>query len=449
MPFIYKANSMKQVVRIGCGAGFSGDRLEPAVVLVQEGKLDYLVLECLAERTIGLAQKRKAADPTKGYDPLLERRMELLLPLLKQHSVKLLTNMGAANPLAAGDKVVEIARRMGVSIKVAVVTGDDVVHMINGDEKAIETGMPLTQSGAIISANAYLGADAILPALQTGADIIITGRVADPSLVLAPLVHEYGWSLEDADIIGKATVIGHLMECAGQITGGYFADPLKKPVDGMEVLGHPFVDVYPDGSALIGKVEGTGGVINLATAKEQLLYEVTNPYAYITPDVVADFTTVTLKQVATNSVAVQGGGGKQKPATLKVSVGYKAGFTGEGEISYAGQQALGRAQLAGAILQRRLQDRIKELRVDYIGCSSVHPPSLGKASQPYEVRLRVAGRSATAEDAAVIGEEVEALYTNGPAGGGGVRKYVTEVVGVLSILIHRTQVHSQIIVKEA
>lgn len=439
---------MKQVVRIGCGAGFSGDRLEPAVVLVKEGKLDYLVLECLAERTIGLAQKRKAADPSKGYDPLLERRMELLLPLLRQHGVKLLTNMGAANPLAAADKVVEIARRMHLSFKVAVVTGDDVVAMITGNEQALETAMPLAQSGAIISANAYLGADAILPALQTGADIIITGRVADPSLVVAPLVHEYGWSLDDADIIGKATVVGHLMECAGQITGGYFADPLKKPVAGMDILGHPFVDVYPDGSAVISKVEGTGGEISLATAKEQLLYEVTNPYAYITPDVVADFTTVTLEQVAENSVAVKGGGGKQKPATLKVSVGYKAGFVGEGEISYAGQQALGRAQLAGSILQQRLQGRFPELRMDYIGCSSVHPPSLGGASQPYEVRLRVAGKAGTVEDAAVIGEEVEALYTNGPAGGGGVRKYVTDVVGVLSILLERSAIKSAITVKE-
>ncbi|OLY94325.1 Protein of unknown function [Cnuella takakiae] len=440
---------MKQVVRIGCGAGFSGDRLEPAAILVEGGKLDYLVLECLAERTIALAQKRMAADPTKGYDPLLERRMELLLPLLKKHSVRVLTNMGAANPLAAADKVVEIAQRLHLSIKVAVVTGDDVLATITGFEKAMETVKPLSQSGLIISANAYLGADAILPALQSGADIIITGRVADPSLVVAPLVHEFGWSLEDADIIGKATVVGHLMECAGQITGGYFADPLKKPVDGMANLGHPFVDVYRDGRAVISKVEGTGGVINLATAKEQLLYEVTNPYEYITPDVVADFTTITLQQVAANSVAVEGGSGKQKPATLKVSVGYKAGFIGEGEISYAGQQALGRVKLAGAILQQRLQGLFQDLRIDFIGCSSVHPASLGQSCQPYEIRLRVAGKSLSADGAALIGEEVEALYTNGPAGGGGVRKYITDVVGVLSILIDRTKVNCTTIIKEA
>src|SRR5918993_2739863 len=198
-PSLTKKEKMKEVVRIGCGAGFSGDRLEPAAILVEQGNLDYLVLECLAERTIGLAQKRKAADPTKGYDPLLERRIELLLPLLKQHKVKLLTNMGAANPIAAADKIVEIAKRLHITAKVAVVLGDDVLHAVNAGEAALETGKPISQSGEILSANAYLGADAILPALQSGADIIITGRVADPSLVVAPLVHEFGWSIEDAE----------------------------------------------------------------------------------------------------------------------------------------------------------------------------------------------------------------------------------------------------------
>lgn len=438
---------MKEVVRIGCGAGFSGDRLEPAAVLIERGGLDYLVLECLAERTIALAQKRKAAEPAKGYDPLLERRIELLLPLLKQHGVKLITNMGAANPVAAADRIIAFAKRLGIVVKVAAVIGDDVLHTISGEEWAMETGKPLMQSGELLSANAYLGADAILPALQAGADIIVTGRVADPSLVVAPLVYEYGWSLDNAEQIGKATVIGHLMECAGQITGGYFADPVKKPVEGMEMLGHPFVDVYPDGRAIISKVENTGGVINLATAKEQLLYEVTNPYEYITPDVVADFTTVTLQQKGKDKVEVSGGGGKRKPQTLKVSVGYKAGFVGEGEITYAGQHALERAQLAAETIQKRLGNSFAELRIDYIGCTSVHPASFGKGCSPYEIRLRVGGKARTAEEAVVIGEEVEALYTNGPAGGGGVRKYVTEVVGIVSTLIDRKNINAEVIIK--
>lgn len=438
----------KDAVRIGCGAGFSGDRLEPAVILVEKGNLHYLVLECLAERTIALAQKRKAADPSKGYDPLLERRMELLLPILKKNNVRLITNMGAANPVAAAAKIVDMAQQMGIAVKVAAVTGDDVLQNITGAEIAMETNRPIKESGEVLSANAYLGANAILPALETGADVIITGRVADPSLVVAPLVHKFGWSLDDEVMIGKATVIGHLMECAGQITGGYFADPIKKKVENMAELGHPVVEVYADGTSVISKVEGTGGVINLATAKEQLLYEVTNPYQYVTPDVIADFTTVYLKQAGKDCVGVEGGAGKQRPATLKVSVGYKAGFTGEGEITYAGAYALERAQLAAETIRQRLSDRFENLRIDYIGCTSVHPPSVSKNCRPYEVRLRIAGKATTAEEAALIGEEVEALYTNGPAAGGGVRKYVNELFGVVSTLIDRKKIQSSVIVQE-
>ncbi|GGB83536.1 acyclic terpene utilization AtuA family protein [Dyadobacter sediminis] len=437
----------KYKVRIGCGAGFSGDRLEPAVILAEKGDLDYLVLECLAERTIALAQKRKATDPTQGYDPLLERRIESLLPLLKKNKIRLITNMGAANPVAAADKIIGIAKKMGISIKVAAVTGDDVLVHIRGDEIAMETGNPISWSGQLVSANAYLGADAILPALQTGADIIITGRVADPSLFVAPLVHAFGWSLDDADMIAKGTVIGHLMECAGQITGGYFADPITKPVENMSTLGHPFADVYPDGRAMIGKIDGTGGTITLATAKEQLLYEVTNPYQYMTPDVSADFTTVYLEQNGKDRIAVTGGGGSKKPSTLKVSIGYKAGFTGEGEITYAGANALERARLAGETIQQRLNTQFPGLRVDYIGHTSVHPHSLANNYKPYEVRLRVTGKAATADEAAIIGQEVEALYTNGPAGGGGVRKYLNEIIGIVSILIDRNKTTSSVIVK--
>jgi len=437
----------KDKIRIGCGAGFSGDRLEPAVILAEKGDLDYLVLECLAERTIALAQKRKAADPAQGYDPLLERRIELLLPLLKKNKIRLITNMGAANPVAAADKIIEIAKRQGISIKVAAVTGDDVLEHISGDEIAMETGNPISRSGQIVSANAYLGADAILPALETGADIIITGRVADPSLFVAPLVHEFGWSLDDADIIAKGTVIGHLMECAGQITGGYFADPIKKPIENMSALGHPFADVYRDGGATISKVDGTGGCITLATAKEQLLYEVTSPHQYMTPDVSADFTTVYLKQDEKDCIKVTGGNGNKKPSMLKVSIGYKAGFTGESEITYAGANALTRAQLAGEIIQQRLNSQFPALRIDYIGHTSVHHTSLANNYKPYEVRLRVACKAATADEAAIIGEEVEALYTNGPAGGGGVRKYINEVMGIVSILIDRNKTKSSVIVK--
>jgi Acyclic terpene utilisation family protein AtuA len=427
----------KAKIRIGCGAGFSGDRLEPAVILAEKGKLDYLVLECLAERTIALAQKRKLQDPEQGYDPLLERRIRSLLPLLVQNKIRLISNMGAANPIAGAQKIIEIAGELGLSIRVAAITGDDVLAKIDPTWPALETGEPLEKSGPIISSNAYLGIEPILEALQSEAQIILTGRVADPSLFLAPMIHAFGWKTDDYDLLGKGTVIGHLLECAGHITGGYFADPIKKPVAGMAELGHPFADVFPDGSAVISKVEGTGGVVNLQTAKEQLLYEVINPYEYYTPDVIADFTTVYLSESGPDQVSVRGGTGKNKPATYKVSVGYKAFFLGEGEISYAGSAALERAELAGEILNQRLKDQFPDLRIDYIGSSSVHRGNFGHSAIPYEIRVRAAAKAPSASQAALIGEEVEALYTNGPAGGGGVRKGVNEVIGIVSVFLDR------------
>jgi len=435
---------MKDKIRIGCGAGFSGDRLEPAIILAERGELDYLVLECLAERTIALAQKRKLQDSNKGYDILLERRIHSLLPALKKNKVRLITNMGGANPLAAANKIVEIARELSIEISVAAVTGDDVFDRIDPQQKAFETNEALSLSGKLISANAYLGADAILPALQTNAEIIITGRVADPSLFLAPMIHEFSWSKNDYGFLGQGTVIGHLLECAGQVTGGYFADPGKKDVPGMSELGHPFADVFADGSAMISKVKGTGGLVNLKTAKEQLLYEVVNPYEYYTPDVIADFTTVQIKETAKDVVAVNGGSGKEKPATYKVSVGYHAFYLGEGEISYAGSNALGRAKLAASIIAGRLQDSFSDLHIDYIGSTSLHHTSFKNANEPYEIRLRIAAKANSAEEAAIIGEEVEALYTNGPAGGGGVRKYTNEVIGIVSTLIEKEKVQSSI-----
>ncbi len=440
-------------LRIGCGAGFSGDRLDPSVILSEQGELDYLVLECLAERTIGLAQKRKMADPTRGYDPLLERRITSLLPILIKNKARLVTNMGAANPIAAAQKTIEIAQKMGLKIKVAAVTGDDLIsdfgsRISEGEFELMETNVPKSEIRNPISANAYLGIEGILEALKSEANIIITGRVADPSLFLAPMIHEFGWATNDYDLMGKGTVIGHLLECAGHITGGYFADPIKKPVPDMAYLGHPFADIFSDGSAIISKVEGTGGVVNLQTVKEQLLYEVINPYEYFTPDVIADFTTVSLKEIGKNQVHVSGGTGKTKPEMYKVSVGYKAFFLGEGEISYAGQNAFERAKLAGEIIEERLKNDIKELKIDYIGQNSVHRTTFNTPSVSYEIRLRIAGKADNLEQAALIGEEVEALYTNGPAGGGGVRKYVNEVIGIVSILIKREVIYPQISIFE-
>ena len=434
------------MVRIGCGAGFGGDRLEPAVRLLEDGNLDYLVLECLAERTIGLGQKRRMHDPSTGYDPLLERRMRPLLPLLKEKGARLITNMGSANPIAAGQKIVRLAEELGLEIGVAVVTGDDVLDVLDPDAPSMEDDKPISGYGRVLSANAYLGSDAIVPALASGADVVITGRVADPSLVVAPLVHHFGWDLGDADRIGQATVIGHLLECAGQITGGYFADPGRKDVPGLADLGFPFADVDESGHCVLGKIEGTGGLITAATVKEQLLYEVTDPTGYITPDVVADFQAVRIKPLGADRVEVTGGTGHARPDTLKVSVGYHAGFVGEGEISYAGANALARARLAGEILQQRLAPLFPELRVECLGGEAYRYGFLEGQEPTREYRLRIVGRAQTQELAEEIGREVEALLTNGPAGGGGARKYVQETVGIVSALLPRTKINPQVTV---
>ena len=439
----------RSTVRIGAGSGFQGDRLEPAVILASQGELDYLALECLAERTIALAQLRKLADPLAGFDPLLEKRIGSLLPITLRNRVRIVTNMGAANPLAAGRKVVKLARDLGLKVKVAVVTGDDVFSLLDPAMRTIEArGAVLSDYGALVSANAYLGAEAIVPALHTGADVVITGRVADPSLFVAPLAHAFGWRLDDWERLARGTVVGHLLECAGQVTGGYFAEPGLKDVPNLAHLGFPWCDVDAEGNGVLGKVAGTGGAITLRTAKEQLLYEVTDPGGYVTPDVVADFTTVRMRQAAPDRVAVSGASGRARTPTYKVSVGYRAGFVGEGEISYAGAMARERAQLAGEILRERLREDLPDLRIDLIGIDSAHRSDFGHAQVPYEVRMRFAARAPTRELAERVGMEIWALGTNGPAGGGGFRAEVHERIGIVSTLLERSRVRPAVTLME-
>jgi hypothetical protein len=419
------------------------------VILASQGELDYLALECLAERTIALAQLRKLADPAGGFDPLLEARMRALLPLALRHDFRIVTNMGAANPLGAGRKVISLAKSMSLAAKVAVVTGDDVLSLLEPSMRTIEArGAPLSEYGALVSANAYFGAEEMLPALATGAHVVITGRVADPSLFVAPIAHAFGWRLDDWQRLGRATAIGHLLECAGQVTGGYFAEPGLKDVPNLAQLGFPWCDVDAGGNGVLGKVAGTGGAITLRTAKEQLLYEVTDPGGYITPDVVADFTTVRLAETAPDRVEVRDAGGRARTSTFKVSVGYRAGFVGEGEISYAGAKAVERARLGGEIVRERLRDDISDIRIDVIGVDSAHRGDFGHPQPPYEVRLRVAARTATRELAERVGAEVEALWINGPAGGGGVRRFAQERIGVVSLLLDRTRVRPKVTLLE-
>ncbi|MDE2007683.1 MAG: DUF1446 domain-containing protein [Rhodospirillales bacterium] len=438
-----------KTVRIGSGAGYSGDRIEPAVELAEQGGIAYLAFECLAERTIALAQQARLADPDSGYDPLLAARMEAVLPAAMQRGIRIITNMGAANPRAAAAETARIARKLGFTgRKIAAVTGDDVMDTIAAApwplmERPDETTAQL--GDRIVSANAYLGIAPIVQALAADADIVITGRVADPALFMAPLVHEFGWHMEDWDALGRATVVGHLLECAGQITGGYFADPGYKDVAELARLGFPLAEVRADGAAVITKVAGSGGTVSLQSCKEQLLYEVHDPARYYQPDVIADFSAVRLAADGADRIAVSGGRGAPRTGLLKVSIGYRDSFVGEGQISYAGAGALARARLGIEIVRERLRltgVRISELRCDVIGVDALHRgPGMGAgAGEPAEARIRVAGRTDSIAEAIRIGNEVETLYTNGPAGGGGVTKSAREVIGVVSTLIPEAKV---------
>lgn len=437
-----------KTVRIGAGAGYSGDRIEPAVELAEKGALDYLVFECLAERTIALAQQARRKDPQAGFDPLLGERLRAVLAPCRRAGTRIVTNMGAANPLAAARYAAAIARELGFpGLKIAAITGDDVHAIIaDGDCRIEERGAQVASLGdALVSANAYIGAQPIAEALAGGAEIVITGRAADPSLFVGPLAHAFGWSFDDWHRLGQATLVGHLLECAGQVTGGYFADPGVKDVAGLARLGFPIGEVSADGSVVVTKVEGSGGQVTPATCKEQLLYELHDPARYLTPDVTADFAQARVAEIGPDRVRVDGASGRARPDRLKVSLGVAEGFTGEGQISYAGPGARARGALALAIVRERLQltgVAASELRFDLIGLNALHGEALsaGNGHEPYEVRARVAGRCATRSEAERIGREVETLYTNGPAGGGGVTTSVREVLGVLSTHLPRGRV---------
>lgn len=436
-----------RTIRIGSGAGYSGDRIEPAVELAEKGDIHYLSFECLAERTIAIAQQAKLNDPSKGYDPLLAERMRAVLGPCHAKGIKILTNMGAANPAAAAAMIRDVARELGLTgLKIAAVTGDDVLgELKKGGYSITESGEPVASlAGKLVSANAYLGIAPLVDALRNGADIVVTGRVADPALFLAPLVHEFGWATDDWDKLGKGTAVGHLLECAGQVTGGYFADPGPKTVEGLARLGFPIAEVGEDGSFVITKVQGSGGAVTESTCKEQLLYEIHDPAAYYTPDVVADFSKITVRQAGPDRVAVTGASGRPRPDDLKVSVGYIDGYIGEGQISYAGPNAVARGKLALSIVAERLKSTnvaTSELRFDLIGVDSIHGPALAaRHPEPYEVRARIVGRTDSMKEAVRIGNEVETLYTNGPASGGGAFKSARQVVAMLSALMPRGKV---------
>jgi hypothetical protein len=437
------------MLRIGAGSSFADDRIAPAVELAERGELDYLAFECLAERTVARENQTRMKNPEKGYTPRLLDRMGAVLPACVENGVRIVTNMGAANPPAAAREIRRHARENGLGdVSCAIVLGDDVAEILRKQPQLplMESGEPLeTLLPRMISANAYLGADVICRALDTRAQIVITGRVADPSLFVAPAMHHYGWRYDDWRLLAAGTAAGHLLECCAQVSGGCFGDPGKKAR-----LGVPFADVAADGGVWIGKLEGSGGRVDLATCKEQLLYELHDPAEYITPDCVLDVTELELTQAGQDRVHVRGAKARPRTPTYKVTVGYDDGFIGEGQISYAGPNAVAKAKWAAEVVQQRLKDRgfaYPEVRVDLIGMSSLHGAAETRP-EPYEVRLRLAMRTTDRKAAEAVGFETRALHVNGPAGGGGGSDpVVREILAVKSVLIPRHLVDRQVEVK--
>lgn len=431
---------------IGCAAGFGGDRTDAAAPIVEtliaRGGAGVLIFEMLAERTLALAQLDRRTNPEGGYAPLLEPMVRPVLRRCLEHRIPIVSNFGAANPRAAAHRIQQIAHEQGMSkVRIAVVEGDDLSDT-RGQELLRRYLSPADLEREVVSANVYLGARAIADALHAGAQVVVTGRVADPSLAVGPAMVYFNWSETDWDTLGRATMAGHLLECGAQVTGGYFADPGFKDVPDLHAVGFPIAEIAADGSFVITKADATGGVVDARTVKEQLLYELHDPAAYLTPDVVADISDAEVEEVGKNRVAVTGVRGHPRPETLKVTVCFAGGWLVEGEISYAGPNAEARAWLAAEIIRRRIGDAMR-LRFDLIGVISVFGDDRGdalsalSASDARDVRLRVAGVHTDRLQVERLLGEVTALYTCGPAGGGGVRTSITPRLNSVSCFMPR------------
>jgi hypothetical protein len=435
--------------RIGAGSGFAGDRFEPAEILAARGELDALVFECLAERTIGLAQQRAAASDGAGFDRLFLDRLAGVLPHLAKRTL-VLTNAGAADPVGLARRIVDVlgSTPRGGGRTVAAIVGDDVSTVLPADARVTGTDLTIGDLGErMVSANAYIGAGAAMRALERGADIVVTGRMGDAALFAAPAAVHHGWDDSSPAQMAAPTLVGHLLECAGQLTGGYFADGERKIVPGLATLGFPYADVAADGVAVFGKVDGTGGLISRATVLEQLLYEIDDPARYQTPDATLDLGHVRIDEIGSDRVRVADAAAQGRPERLKVSVGVRDGHLAIGSIAYAGRSALRRAELAVQIVRERWELVHRrdpdELRSDLQGHNSLrawHAPVV----EPAEVRARLSLRTFDRSAALLLHREVESLYTNGPAGGGGVELTLKETVGIVSTFIDRDQVEPRV-----
>ncbi len=448
---------MKPFIRIANGQGFWGDWLEAPVRQVEQGPIDYLVLDYLAEVTMSILQKQKSRDPSQGYArDFVSLTGRLFLQLLEK-GVRVISNAGGVNPVGCARAVVEAAHSQGLrGAKVAVVTGDDIFDRL--DEMLdrgvgfddMDSGRSIeTVRSDILSANVYLGAFPLVEALKTGAQVVIAGRSTDTALTLAPMVHEFGWREEDWDRLAAGTVAGHILECGGQATGGNCQLDWQSIPD-LANIGFPIAEAYPDGRFCITKHEGTGGRVNAAVVKEQLLYELGDPRNYITPDCVADFTTIRLEDEGPDQVRVSDVRGRERPPTLKTSITYSAGWKALGTLVYSWPDAVAKAQAADRIVRERLGHlglAFDEIHTEYLGAGACHGPAAAPSLDPPEVQIRIGVRG---QDRAAVDRftrELIPLVLNGPptaTGFGEGRPRVQEVVAYWSSLLPREEITTSI-----
>ncbi len=446
-------------VHIGCGAGFAGDRFDAAGPVIadlarREGPR-FLMFECLAERTLALAQGEKRRDPQRGWSPFLDRYLAPHLGPALAAGVRIVSNLGAANPLGAARRVQALARELGLPpIRVAALEGDDLRETHSDAEIR---ALPVLDGAEVLhqpllAANAYLGARPVAEALATGADVVLVGRTTDSALALGPLIHAHGWDPEDLGRMAAGTLAGHLLECGAQVTGAYFADPGFKDVPDLAHVGFPIAAIAPDGTLTLGKPAATGGRVDRATVTEQILYEMHDPAAYLTPDCTLDVTALRLTEPEPDRVVLSGARGRPPPDTLKATVCVEDGWLGEAEISYAGPNAYARARLAAEVVATRLHERNLAPALDIVGAGASHDRGdLARTDArglrgDGDYRVRAALRAPDRDTAALAVEEITALYCSGPAAGGGVRGGTTPQVATASVLVRPEAVAPRITV---
>jgi len=451
---------MKSFVRIASGQGFWGDLLTAPKAQVLGGPIDYLVMDYLAEVTMSIMQKQKKKDPKLGYAKDLIPLLKELLPACVERNIRIITNGGGVNPLECSNAVAETARSLRINgLKIGVITGDNILDRIDalgeaGHElKNMETGESLSSvRDRLQSANTYFGAWPIVEALKQGAQVVVTGRTTDTGLTLAPMIHEFEWKADDWNRLAAGTVAGHILECGGQASGGNFSADWKSVRD-LAHIGFPIAEAYPDGQIIITKHESLGGMVSLQTVKEQLLYEIGNPREYITPDCIADFTTIRLKQDGADRVRLAEVKGRPATELYKVSMAYADGFTAFGTLTYSWPEALEKARAADEILRIRLKDlglQFEEIHTEFLGFNSSHGPLSRPVKDPNEVVMRIGVRSRDLAAVERFGKELAPLILTGPpsvTGFAGGRPRPSEVISYWPALIRKEAVKPEVTVR--